>query len=579
MRHSVQLAFLATFLTSSFGLAQTPSVLSVDLARGISRGTVPFDIPIILTGSAPKELDSIAPFIRQVPQPGLHRCPAKLRKPDGSPADSFAAAGATWRRATPLVDSFVVSLTPFEPDRDYLICLQTFSQYSEAEYPKFRGRIATRIDSLFQTRKPRTENGVERFAPLDSADVVSLVAVFKRSVTANTVPVKGSIFASDSAAEADRLKNLLELKEPLNERLNAINQLRGSNKVVRCGDGLMQPFCGDTAMLRGALQRVPRTSGTALRRLLDRITSRDTIFGRTQEMNSAALEAARVLLVPTPGLADRIAGAQTALTDSGVMAIPLRGTLESIWSADSAAARLANARRTRGQVEQLRALAAAVAASPQLRRKVGITQPAADSLVARLDQLRSAAGGLEASLARFTTASQERDRKITDAVNALTAFKEASVPVLGSTVELNLETRARRYLSAELGLAYGTQIDQAVPYFGVTVFPGGVNRQVPQRLNDPLRTRYGLMIGVTASSVAKKDERENLFGNYALLTGLTLRFADVFRFSGGAMWLRQLDSESLSDRSSVRATPYASLGFDLDIQAVLGGLGKILGGG
>jgi hypothetical protein len=387
-------------------------------------------------------------------------------------------------------------------------------------------------------------------------------AAMSRQANRTVVAAKGSIFSDEPSSGLDVLKQVLDVTAPQKERLEALNRMDPLTTAVEVE---LESFLG--------------RSGRTLRRLLQGIRPSDTVLALPPATTARALETIRVLVTAPPDLLENVSLGLAVPSDSGSALPEQVGPLAEIWTEEEAAARTARVRETRARLYEIRALVAAVEVSPRLQRRIGVSQRSLEVAVRGLNSLRQSMFQLHSGFGNLAAANRARRAVLTSAVNRLTVTERRTVPVFGSTVEVVFETRARRYVSAELGVAYAPDMTEAVPYFGVTLFPFGVNKRVPQSLWDPVRSRVGLMVGVTASSIAEPDKREDLFGSSAVLAGASWRFLDFFRASGGAMILRELDPETLSSESHIRATPYGALAFDLDIQAVLGGLGRILGGG
>lgn len=601
---------LATALAASETTGQEPSRVTIDLTRPAARGSLSFDEPVLLVGAAPAEVDSIGAFRRELGRSHRQGCPsiasaapggtvsaatagpsalrpvshtrltslrpAADRRPGrDDPRDGashglpgFTLAGPVWKRdAAFKSDSFALLVEPLRPDRNYLFCVRTYSHLSGSTLDGFRAGVMAKVDSILRQMKPReTAPGVFEFEPLGDAVAQEVRAAFREAVprqaNRTVVASSGSIFSGEPTSGLDALKQVLNVTGPLNDRLEVLNRLTPLTEVAPVELGAFT-----------------RRSGRTLRALLQGIRPSDTVLALPPAMTARALETMRVLVTAPPDLLNTVSLGLAVPSDSGSALPEQVGLLDTIWSEEAAAARAARVRETRTRLDEVRALAAAVAVSPRLQRRLGISPGSLGTAVEGLNSLRQSMFQLHAAFSDLAAANRAHRTVLNSAVNRLTVAERRTVPVFGSTVEIVLETRARRYVSAELGVAYAFDLAEAVPYFGVTLFPFGVNKRVPQSLSDPVRSTVGLMVGVTASSVAEPDVREDLFGNSAVLAGASWRFLDFFRASGGAMILRELDPATLSSESHIRATPYGALAFDLDIQAVLGGLGRILGGG
>lgn len=165
----------------------------------------------------------------------------------------------------------------------------------------------------------------------------------------------------------------------------------------------------------------------------------------------------------------------------------------------------------------------------------------------------------------------------------------ASSSLLSSTNEF--ETRTEYYVSADLGLAYvlysaqnSFYPNQIVPYFGVNFNFAPINRQKTYSLFESgcfgrnLRKNTSAIVGLTVNSLAIANRRDDSFDipKLSLLTGMSLRVSDAVRVSGGFVWNRISVLPALSSRQELRAYPFVSVSFDLDVAKYLGYLGDMI---
>ncbi|MEQ8808026.1 MAG: hypothetical protein RIE59_03070, partial [Imperialibacter sp.] len=75
-----------------------------------------------------------------------------------------------------------------------------------------------------------------------------------------------------------------------------------------------------------------------------------------------------------------------------------------------------------------------------------------------------------------------------------------------------------------------------------------------------------------------QTELKGLFNNKSLLTGIGLRISDPVRLSVGGVWNRVSAGNPIADDFKLRAYPYVSLSFDVDVGKYLGSLGSIIFG-
>lgn len=147
--------------------------------------------------------------------------------------------------------------------------------------------------------------------------------------------------------------------------------------------------------------------------------------------------------------------------------------------------------------------------------------------------------------------------------------------VSGSSIN-DFNTRAKNYISADLGVAVISGISKVLPYVGTNIYFRPVNKDRPLLWSDgwdQIGRRFSLMIGLSVTSLAKDNEREDLFGgNFNLITGAGIRVWDGLRINGGVLWYQRVNSNPLISKTAVRCKPFVSLSFDIDIKTVFNNL-------
>jgi hypothetical protein len=550
-------------------VAQEPQHLNVSLSRpNRTIGTLPFDEPIRVIGVVPAYIRRVDPLRTAVRGPGSGSC-ATLEP-------VLQSAGQSWVRSAPpprdsaAADTFDLVLNPLRPDRNYLLCLRSSGQIPDTMLARIQREVTAKVDSIMHAARP--VDG--RYPELTGEQATAILDGFKNALP-RLAPhqkwdfSKAPIF-DESADDTTRIKTLVRIREPLHDRAAAIRNL------TRTGQ-----------QLRDSLARLGNDHELTLRQILGSVGATDTVAGWPVASAPGMLSAVRVLLRTTgprpdalaPEALQRIALGLSSASDTALVTPDKPVTLDSLWTAEQGAAYLARVHATRQSLEGLRSLASAIEFSEAAQRRTGIDQRRAGALRRALDGLSRTLSDLGRDARAFHESSIARDRGILAAVKTLSAASEEEVPVLTSTVAVDLNTRAKRYISPDLGVAYAPVLGEAVPYFGVTFLPLGYNRNVVQRGLEPVHSSFGLMLGLSVTSLAKADERKDLFGGSNLLFGGTVRFFDVFRASAGGIALRQLNPETLAADAPVRVTYFGALSFDLDVKALFGGISTILGGG
>lgn len=220
-----------------------------------------------------------------------------------------------------------------------------------------------------------------------------------------------------------------------------------------------------------------------------------------------------------------------------------------------------------------------LAASLPAATRAGLAALAADG--GPIDVAASTAFTLQ-GLARGI-ASALRDRAA-----ALDRFQQAlavlipQVKVAAGSSTIAYATLSTVYISADAGLAWVPEIDEAAKYIGTNVYLRPINKDVPLSQADSFLHRFALTIGLTVDSVADDDAagnprtRDDLFGSQSLLLGAGLRFNRVIRIGAGALVFKEQDPNPLRDDLSVTVSPYVTVSFDLNVaKAFQGGFGDL----
>lgn len=134
-------------------------------------------------------------------------------------------------------------------------------------------------------------------------------------------------------------------------------------------------------------------------------------------------------------------------------------------------------------------------------------------------------------------------------------------------------TRQKSYISADFGILYSFDAEQGLPYLGTNVYFRPVNKQAPLTGWSPWK-RLGATIGLTLGEF-DTDRAEPLFSSQNLLTGVGFRVTEAIRLGGGVVFFREKSADSLSTEKVTVFSPYASVSFDADVQALVNWFTKL----
>jgi hypothetical protein len=172
-----------------------------------------------------------------------------------------------------------------------------------------------------------------------------------------------------------------------------------------------------------------------------------------------------------------------------------------------------------------------------------------------------------------------------DAERALAAEDRALVAMLGDleTAAVGVVVRERAtvtgstaaglYVSLDLGLLYGFEVDRGALFAGVNVYLAPVNKDAPLR-GAALRKRLSVTVGLTLTDMRQEDDDrfENLIGDrWNVLVGMGLRVTGSLRLGAGALLLLKNDPNPLVLDRSLGAVPYVTASLDVDVGRLFGG--------
>ncbi len=152
-----------------------------------------------------------------------------------------------------------------------------------------------------------------------------------------------------------------------------------------------------------------------------------------------------------------------------------------------------------------------------------------------------------------------------------------------TTLQAKVETSAKFALVGDAGVVYaGFQdgFNTASPYVGANWSFRPMDSDLPfAYLRRSKRVkwyeRFTINTGLTLSSMAKAEQRANLFGNNNLMLGGGYKFSHVINITGGGLFFLKIDPNPLVDKKKLGVVPYAGISINLKISSALGELAKV----
>lgn len=520
----------------------------VDLRSGSIRGQLPFDERFFIVGKTTPGLTRVGARYRPSPA-GMHGCGA---------ADTWTDSLAHWANAP--ADSFYLSVGDssralLRPDRYYLFCIRTLSRLVGDDSVAFEARVQRGLDVSLRAWS--------RANDLTPAQVGALQRALVRSLPA---PAPGGRILIAENSLFDTIHPPADTKAQLQVAGLLDAQTRRTTAIANVGLG--------SGRAQAELAQLQRGFGAELRAIAGARARPQDAPARF----ALAAEAARLIGDPEPpDFFTRVASGEVALSDTGT-APPLAPlALDEVWEPREVEGALRALSATQERLTALRAVASSLAADRRALEKLGVRRERMVLLTAALDALRGQVADVQLNYTDLQDHLSARRDAIASVARYVSRTQQADAPLLGSSIETALDTRTRRYVSADIGVLYAFGVDQAAPYAGVNFYPTGVNRRVPQSVVNSWNRSLAVMVGLTLQSLAKDGERKDFFGSTSAVVGAGWRFLDVLRASAGAVVVRDLDDSEPEPHSRLALAPFLSLSFDWDARSAFGKVGDLLG--
>ena len=179
----------------------------------------------------------------------------------------------------------------------------------------------------------------------------------------------------------------------------------------------------------------------------------------------------------------------------------------------------------------------------------------------------------------------DRSQLIAAAANRITADIIEVIQIDGDTTA-NWDTRARSYISADVGVAWSNPIDSFFFYLGANFYLGPVNKRAPLRWSDPgnFRKRFSFTVGIPINTISDTQSQTTLtagdvtltgvLGDRPLLLGAGLRLNDLLRVTSGAVLFRVENPNPLITRERLDYSWFLAFSIDWDLRGMFSQLGQ-----
>jgi hypothetical protein len=258
---------------------------------------------------------------------------------------------------------------------------------------------------------------------------------------------------------------------------------------------------------------------------------------------------------------------------------------EKTWVVDSATAHLQVVDSTRTLLMGLADYARFLQKHPEsMSPKAGAaalpaTLRALDALAGYADASHSALLAQHYNLLALRDVLVEIPVTVEALASSVTSLDLAIVEMIGTTTA-EYVARSKAYISADVGLLYGTGISQVAPYAGANFYSIPVNKSAPVSscpwgFWECARKRASLTLGLTLNDISNAGETANLFANQMALVGLGLRFTDYLRATGGGIAFKTF-AQDAARTPRITMKPAFSLSIDVDVKSTLGKVGELI---
>jgi predicted RNA-binding Zn ribbon-like protein len=182
------------------------------------------------------------------------------------------------------------------------------------------------------------------------------------------------------------------------------------------------------------------------------------------------------------------------------------------------------------------------------------------------------AGQIESQLGRAAVAIAPRTRGILALADAADVLAR-DMFVEEAQTSGDYQTQATWYVSADAGLAWGTGLSTVVPYVGTNVYFRPINKNAPLRDYGDFWHRFSLTIGTSVKTISDNATRFDIFGTQAVIAGAGLRVTQSLRLGAGTIVFKKLNENPLRTDKVLATDLYFGGSFDLDVVSTLGKFG------
>ena len=536
------------------------TVVDVQIEAGRFANPLPFDVQFFIRGPAAADVVGVsgryAKLTRALPTCQLALGDGTAVSLGNAPIFTHAEKGRV----------FELSARPLSPDEDYCFQLTLRIKIDRAELQPL---VIQAVDTTLRNLSPRTGDllTVPEYEAFRRRVVAAIEALRQKKEAEKKIgltfaPPPGSFFDLNTPAVAVEARYQLPFTNALAGQRNRDNATNNYNISLTRAIAVLTNF----------------VTMTRVSHMVTKLREND---------------------------ADRLIGTRTGALDGAFELIEgdpnglSPDNLSIVWDPAVTTPQIQRLQTAATNLNRLSQLVRDLQRLPLLRQAAELHQPAKgapanpDALTdAELDAIRD---GAEDAADEIENALGDLER-VGDVLGRRSVAIEAmSEQVLGEvekqveftgTTTAGWETRAKSYVSADVGIAWSEPIDSFFFYMGANIYFGPVNKKAPLKWGDGgnFRKRVALLAAIPFNAfedgtdqdvtlTARGVQLEGVLGSRPLLLGGGVRLNDLVRVGGGAVLFRVKDPDPLVDQKRIDSSWFISVSVDWDVKGMFSTLG------
>jgi hypothetical protein len=558
--------------TDSLPMLNRPTV-AISPDSGKFSGSLPFDERFNLSGPADSSLVAVAVKLIRLTSntPSVETDPCR----DSLFNDPLATR---WHRTDKRTKVFTVLVNPIAPSSPYVIRIATLTRLPDSVV---RAAAAVIADSVLKAADH------DRSISAPSLSSTTQRVVYKE------VSAVSTRYSTPRQAVVTRARTHVTTLESVVAERQADSAVHRADSADREAFETFQLQYGQATQNRADAIKQLDEDTSAVRVLLDSLASKVHTFSFLLLPNDFDAGHYRSAVVFTQALPARLAREMQRIIDGQTLVEDAEDTIESNGHASI---------RHSSQITPMRGRLGKLDAD--IRDQYELFTIATNDPLVR-DRLRADLAALAWAMKIDTlliqVVSQEIEtfgalgKSLDLRDSAALRYARAVVPqlkpdslALFATTDHQFDDRASLYISADIGVLAVTPLFQhfsgtvITPYVGANFYPLAVNKKAPlsdcEKQPECTIKRFSATVGVTTSSVARTNVRDDLFGTHSLFAGVGYRWSSYTRATFGWLMYQTFSTDGAHTRR-FNMTPAVSVSIDWDVRTTLGGLSSIFGGG